>query len=140
MITYQQSYYLHPKRRSSYLAAFLTWCSSKTFERHARRVLRSPPNSYPADVARRSRLTCLHHWPYWNLGEASRLSRLLGAGWRPWRTDLDCVCAWLLWMTGGGWIPRAGWRWWDNERDMDLLDSGSGIWQRSRSLWSQGNS
>lgn len=47
----------------------------------------------------------------------------------------------LPWLAGTVCLPGAERRWLDDERDVDLLDSGSGrIWQRSRSLWSQGYS
>lgn len=68
------------------------------------------------------------------------LARLLGAGRLPGRTDLDCVRAGLRWLAGAVRLPRAGRRR-DNERDVDLLDSGSGgVGQRGGSLRSQGHS
>lgn len=125
---------------SSWSSALFTWSSSKTFDRHARRVLRSSPHGHPADVPWRSCLARLHHRPYGNQGD-SGVAWLLGAGRLPWWTDLDCVHVGLPWLTGTVWLPGAGRWWWDDERDVDLLDSASGrIGHRSRSLWSQGHS
>lgn len=120
----------------------LTWCAGEPFNWHPRRVLRPSPHRHPAYVPWRSGLTRLHHRPDGNKGEAG-LAWLLGAGRLPWCIDHDRVCVWLRWLA---WIERlsgAGRRRWDDERDVDLLDSGSGrsgIWRRSRPLWSQGHS
>lgn len=120
---------------SSPLALF-TWCSSKSFDRNAGRILRPSPHSHPAHVPWWSRLARLHHRPYGNQGN-SGVAWLLGAGWLAWRIDLDRVRVGLHWLAGLVRLPGAGRR--DDERDVDLLDSGSGwsrIWQRSGPLWS----
>lgn len=127
-------------QRSSWTSATVTWSSSKTFDRHTRGVLRSSSHGHSADIAWRPCLARLHHRPYGNQRD-SGVAWLLGAGWLPWWSDLDDVCVGLPWLAGAVWLPGAGRRWWDDERDVDLLDSGSGwIWQRSLPLWSQGHS
>lgn len=56
----------------------------------------------------------------------------LGAGRLPQWRDVDHAFVRLHWLNGIVWLPGAGWKRRDNERD---LDSGpGGIWQRSRSL------
>lgn len=129
-----------PNQRPSSPLARVTWSSSKTFDRHIRGVLRSSSHSHSAGVAWRPCLARLQHWTFGNQRD-SGVAWLLGAGWLPWWTDFDGVCVGLPWLAGAVWLPGAGQRWLDDERDVDLLDSGSGwIWQRSRSLWSQGHS
>lgn len=118
--------------------ALRTWSSSKSFDRHAGQVLGPSPHSHPAAVPWRSGLPRLHHWPYGNQGQ-SVVGWLLGSEWLAWRTDLDRVHAGLLWLAGIVRLPGARWRRWDDERDVDLLDSRSAlsrIWQRSWPLWS----
>lgn len=120
----------------------LTWCAGEPFDRHSRRVLRPSPHCHPAYVPRGPGLARLHHRPDGNQGEAG-LAWLLGVGRLPRCIDHDCVCVGLRWLAGAVWLPGAGRRRWDDERDVDLLDSGSGrsgIWRRSRPLWSQGHS
>lgn len=68
------------------------------------------------------------------------VAMLLGVGRLPRWTDPDGVRAGLPWLAGAVRLPGAGWRWREDERDVDLLNSGSaGIWQGSRSLWSRGH-
>lgn len=118
--------------------ALLTWSSSKASDRRIWWVHRASPHSHPSDVPWRPRLARLHHWLHGNQGQAG-VGALLGAGRLVWWTDLDCVCVGLHWLAGAVW-PGVGWRRRDDERDVDLFYSGSGIWHRNGPLRSLGHS
>lgn len=106
----------------------ITWSTGEPFDGHAGRVLRASADSHPADVAWRPSLARLHHGSFWNHWDGV-VSWLLGAGRLPRQRDPGWVIAGLRWLAGTVREPGAG-RWRDNERDVDLLDSGpGGIWQ-----------
>lgn len=118
--------------------ALITWSTGEPFDRHAGRVLRASADGHPADVPGGPCLARLHHRSYWNQWDGVA-AWLLGAGWLPGRRYLDWMRVGLHWLAVDVWVPWAGRRR-DNERDVDLLDSGpGGIWQRGRSLWSHGH-
>lgn len=116
--------------------AVITWCSSKPFDRPVGRILRPSPYSHPAHVPRRSSLAGLHHRPHGDQGYGAE-AWLLVDGRLAWLSDPDRVRVGSCRLARIVRLPRVGRGRRDDEGDVDLLYSRSGmswVWQRHRLL------